>query len=59
MDGQEPILDLTLVANSKFVTSFRAAPIKNFSSIFGCHPRAKAVRVLSFPDMRLKCALHT
>ncbi len=59
MDGLNPIFDLTLVADSEFVTPLCSATIEDLPAIFGRHPRAEAVCVFSFSDVRLKCSLHT
>ncbi len=58
-DGLNPMLDLTLVADREFVASFCSAPTENLPAILGGHPCAEAVSVFSFPDVRLKCSLHS
>ena len=47
-----------LVAHRKFVSPFCAPACKNPAAVLGCHPCAKAVRVSTFPIVRLEGAFH-
>ncbi len=49
---------LPFVAHGEFVATFCPAAIKYFSAVLCRHACAKAVRVLTFADVRLKCSLH-